>query len=217
VCRSPAALPDSRRTQAFRAERATWRTVIQLNVVRSVRCILDAISAPHVAHALTAQHLQLRERLAHLLQLEQALVFQLTCDSSLEPSLLGATATSVGAPNGQLVPLTNLPLPRLKELSVYSRAGWRGAFGPAKSHARDRREHGPLVIWEDSASHRSSCASIASTISVSSSALRPDMDPESPGMVLHAYSRDIARLYRDPLVRGVLRDSQVRPEDMSGL
>ncbi|KAG6886312.1 hypothetical protein C0993_006722 [Termitomyces sp. T159_Od127] len=81
-------------SQAFRMERASWRAVIQLNVVRSVRLILHAITEAQamaspsaiVSEAvpevkcpnLSPEHLMLKMRLSPLQQVEETLLRKMT-------------------------------------------------------------------------------------------------------------------------------------------
>ncbi|KAF8348185.1 guanine nucleotide-binding protein alpha-4 subunit [Amanita rubescens] len=91
--------------KAFKSERASWRAVVQLNVVRSIRLILDAIeeaqqgvtapdngtkSVPSPYPTLTQEHLKLRMRLLPLQGVEEALLRKLSHAGSteLEPTQL---------------------------------------------------------------------------------------------------------------------------------
>ncbi|KAG6873621.1 hypothetical protein C0995_013552 [Termitomyces sp. Mi166 len=79
--------------ETFRKERASWRAVIQLNIVRSVHLILDSItqeksdavlrSSPDQA-PVQPDLLKLKMRLSPLLQVEQALTRHLTPEGSGE-------------------------------------------------------------------------------------------------------------------------------------
>ncbi|EIN08840.1 G-alpha-domain-containing protein [Punctularia strigosozonata HHB-11173 SS5] len=169
--------------RVFRADRAAWRAVIQLNIVRSVRFVLDTLSAPSSSPQLTPHQRHLCSRLSSPLQhVETLLVRKLSVDASLsEPALLGAAATSVGRPDGRLVPLQSKH-PRDICVNVNARSGWHGAFVPSThDHHHDH-----------------------------------DTDPDGPAAVLHACAEDMSRLYRDPVIRSVLREKQVQLEDMGG-
>ncbi|KAG5646840.1 hypothetical protein DXG03_002217 [Asterophora parasitica] len=109
--------------KAFRAERASWRAIVQLNVVRSVRLILDAISDAQAASypSLTPEHLKLKMRLTPLQHVEQLLLRKLTPPGSAE---FEAT---------HLSPLTNLPYTvrvgnTATELALNSTTPWKAAF-----------------------------------------------------------------------------------------
>ncbi|KAG6884791.1 hypothetical protein C0993_008281 [Termitomyces sp. T159_Od127] len=76
--------------ETFRKERASWKAVIQLNIVRSVHVILEAImqersdvESPDYTPVQT-DLLKLKMRLAPLLQVEQALIQRLTPEGSTE-------------------------------------------------------------------------------------------------------------------------------------
>ncbi|KAG6855890.1 hypothetical protein H0H87_009688 [Tephrocybe sp. NHM501043] len=78
--------------QTFREERASWRAVVQLNIVRSVHLILDAITQPNTElhsdldqlGAISPDLLKLKLRLRPLLQIEQVLIRRLTPEGSAE-------------------------------------------------------------------------------------------------------------------------------------
>ncbi|KAI6139637.1 guanine nucleotide binding protein, alpha subunit [Pisolithus thermaeus] len=87
--------------KTFRAEKAYWRNIIQLNVVQSIHAILDVISRAHTAshpftsHSpsshkdyppLTADHLKLKMRLAPLTQVEAALIRKILPPGQVAPS-----------------------------------------------------------------------------------------------------------------------------------
>jgi G-protein alpha subunit len=188
-------------SQAFRSERASWRAVVQLNVVRSIRLILDAMSeaqASSLSHSwdsssaspststnyptLTPEHLKLKMRLSPLQQVEEILLRRLRPAGSAE---LEAT---------QLSSARNLPYAgnNSTEVVINSSAPWKNAFSRL----------------------------LASTTTRSSFESSQDIDfddPQDPGVVLHACADDMTRLWNDPTVRELLRVRNIRLEDMAGL
>ncbi|KAF4563440.1 hypothetical protein EYR40_006830 [Pleurotus pulmonarius] len=192
--------------KAFRAERALWKAVIQLNIVRSIRLILDSMTEAQEAHSspvpstystssssrpasplvekeyprLSPDLLKLKMRLSPLLSVEEALTRTLAPSGSSE---LEAT---------RLIPLryssrSNTPP---KEPSVYAGALWKGALGRLMSSDRgndaDDREE---VVWDD---------------------------PKDSGLVLHACAADMTQLWNDPTVRKLLEVQRLRLEEMAG-
>ncbi|KAF9226383.1 G-alpha-domain-containing protein [Gyrodon lividus] len=188
--------------KAFRAEKASWRAVIQLNVVQSIHAILDLISKAHAsshgfsssssgyaaslssrpdtAHkdypALTPEHLKLKMRLAPLIQVEAALLRKL-----LPPGHADLTSH-----------ITPSSFPFQQEISVNSTVGWKGAFNR---------------LLGSSGSNRDSCDSVD---------LINWSDPEDPGVVLHACSEDMIKLWGDPTIRKLMEIEKMRPEEMAG-
>lgn len=194
--------------KAFRAERAQWRTVIQLNIVRSFRLILEAMAEaqaattspatsspsvsprlrpaddpdpdPNMPH-LTSELLLLKMKLSPLIQIEETLLRALDPEGS----------SVFGAP--YLTALTNLPNPErprgkgVKEIAVNSRA-WGTKFSRLLSgearNSTDVRDEG--------------------------------LEPDEPSHVLHACSDDMIRLWKDPIVREVLDRLKLRLEEMPG-
>ncbi|KAF4598476.1 hypothetical protein EYR38_006878 [Pleurotus pulmonarius] len=192
--------------KAFRAERALWKAVIQLNIVRSIRLILDSMTEAQEAHSspvpstystssssrpasplvekeyprLSPDLLKLKMRLSPLLSVEEALTRTLAPSGSSE---LEAT---------RLIPLryssrSNTPP---KEPSVYAGALWKGALGRLMNSDRgndaDDREE---VVWDD---------------------------PKDSGLVLHACAADMTQLWNDPTVRKLLEVQRLRLEEMAG-
>jgi len=174
--------------KAFRNERASWRAVVQLNVVRSVRFILDTITeASHSTSEspgppfVTPELLKLRMRLLPLQQVEESLLRKMTPAGSAE---LEAT---------HLLPATNIPYKtsagKFKELAINSTTQWKGAFGRLIATARASFESAAEIDFED---------------------------PNDPGFILHACSEDIIELWNDPTVKMLLKAQKVRLEDMGG-
>ncbi|KAF8973195.1 guanine nucleotide-binding protein alpha-4 subunit [Flammula alnicola] len=195
--------------KAFRNERASWRAVVQLNVVRSVRLILDTITEAHAnANGITppissitglprprtasadsygshtpvsAELLKLRMRLLPLQQVEELLLRKMTPAGSAE---FEAT---------HLSPVTNLPYKgrsgKFREVAINSTAQWKGAFGRLMATARASMESGADIDFED---------------------------PNDPGVILHACAEDIIRLWNDPTVKKLLEAQRIRLEDMGG-
>ncbi|KAF9467322.1 guanine nucleotide binding protein, alpha subunit [Collybia nuda] len=187
-------------SKAFRTERASWRAVVQLNVVRSIRTILELMSEVQAATAppqprptnaapapsypkLTPEHLKLKMRLSPLQQVEEALLRRLTPVGSAD---FEAT---------RLSPVTNLPYSnRLTvtggEVAVNSSTPWKTAFTRL----------------------------MASTTRTSfDSAQEIDFDdPKDPGVILNACAEDMIRLWNDSTIKEILNVRNLRLEDLAG-
>ncbi|KAG6821012.1 hypothetical protein H0H93_007902 [Arthromyces matolae] len=177
--------------KAFRAERASWRAVVQLNVVRSVRTILDAMSEAQGTSSqldggetatrypvLSAEHLRLKMRLLPLQQVEEALLRKMTPAGSAEWE-----AT-------HLSPLTNLPYSNRHagELALNSMTPWKTAFSKLLSGTRS---------------------------SLDSQDIDFD-DPNDPGVILNACKDDITALWSDSTIQKLLQHQRIRLQDMGG-
>ncbi|KAJ7618804.1 guanine nucleotide binding protein, alpha subunit [Roridomyces roridus] len=176
--------------RTFHAERVSWRAIIQLNVIRSFRVILDAIafaanspdrpfSAESTASSSrnprdvphpSAEVLELHARLLPLLQIEDILVKRLSSPVS----------------DGRMATTSRLSGPRGKEVAVNSAAGWKNAFVGQTTWGHSTDGFGN---WND---------------------------PEDPGPVLHASSMDMRRLWAHPIVRAILDARDVRLQESSG-
>ncbi|KAF9652402.1 G-alpha-domain-containing protein [Thelephora ganbajun] len=114
--------------KAFRAELPSWRAVIQLNIVRSVRLIVDTITMAHQVGEgyppLGPEQLKLRMKLSPLLRVEDILIQKLAPNS--QHHIKGESTDSVfdnasNAPEAPAVPIRT-------ELTVNSRSTWKTAF-----------------------------------------------------------------------------------------
>lgn len=195
--------------QAFRAEKASWRAVIQLNVVQSIHAILDLISKAHAAsngasstasissgHASTSSSsppssptVTTPKEYPPLTSDHLKLKMRLAPLTQVEAALIRRLL-----PPDQVEGLSrsNLTAPPFhQEISVNSSAAWKNAFN------RLIRNSGG----------RDSCDSIDLNWS----------DPQDPGVVLHACSDDMVKLWVDPTVRKLMEIEKMRPEEMAGL
>ncbi|KAJ3747882.1 guanine nucleotide binding protein, alpha subunit [Lentinula detonsa] len=189
--------------KAFSAERASWRAVIQLNVVRSIHIILDAMTHPsqsrHNHRAVTKEIvsstsssplsgeiplpedtseiepelIEIRSRLSALLQIEDLLTRRLTPKDYSE---VGTT---------QLAPA--YPLKHVQtELAINSSVPWKQRFDRLVGKGDTERM---IIDWDD---------------------------PNDPGKTLHACGEDMIRLWKHPLVQQMLEKQNLRLEEMAG-
>ncbi|KAJ3820480.1 guanine nucleotide binding protein, alpha subunit [Lentinula raphanica] len=190
-------------SKAFSAERASWRAVIQLNVVRSIHIILDAMthpSQPRHSHRTVPKEpisstsssplsgetplpedtfdiepelLEIRARLSSLLQVEDHLTRQLT------PKDYSEVGTMKLAP---AYPLKHVPT----ELAINSSVPWKQRFDKLVGKGDTERI---IIDWDD---------------------------PNDPGKILHACGEDMIRLWKHPLVQQMLEKQNLRLEEMAG-
>ncbi|KAJ7242545.1 guanine nucleotide binding protein, alpha subunit [Mycena haematopus] len=177
--------------KAFRAERASWRAIIQLNVVRSIHIIIEAMTraqnstdrppsarssvSSHESLRLDAELVQLKMRLVPLLEVEKSLMKRLSLPGSTE-----------WEPTER--PLTTTKRRQSKEIAVNSTVAWKAAF---TRMAEDRQSFDTdhLIDWDD---------------------------PEDPGMLLHASNDDMKRLWAHPTVQAILDKQSIRLQESAG-
>ncbi|KAF9268760.1 P-loop containing nucleoside triphosphate hydrolase protein [Marasmius fiardii PR-910] len=205
--------------KAFRSELPLWRAIIQLNVTRSIRIVLDAMSSVQamnlnststsptstfplpnadyspVSRPSSSYSYKQESPKAPLLTPEQLkLKMRLSPLMQVEEALMRKLSPSSpsGSPASQLstASFSFLPGNRSKEISVYSASGWKGAF--AKFMAGVTR------------------SSMDSTQGIDFE------DPEDPGVILHNCSEDMVKLWNDEGIRKLLETQNLRLEDMSG-
>ncbi|KAJ7155205.1 guanine nucleotide binding protein, alpha subunit [Mycena filopes] len=192
--------------QAFRAERASWRAIIHLNILRSLQIILDAVALASNAtdlppdsaadsnshsEAVTyprpdADLLALRARLLPLLEIQALLTRRL---ASRDVDHLDTDSRGPG-------PLISTLFRRRgarEEIALNSAVAWKAAFTRSRSssggHGRESFETQDAVDWDDA---------------------------DDPGPLLHARSADLQRLWAHPTVRAVLERQGIRLQEESG-
>lgn len=197
--------------KAFHAERASWRAVIQLNVVRSIRLILEAIAEVHALQAPSAtssprsSHRSLPDsrpsssraspsaELPHLtaehLKLRLRLLPLLQVEEVLIRRLTLAGNTEQEAT--RLTQLTNAPdaLARDKELAVNSHFVWKTMFSRIAGKRNSSETDIDAIDWND---------------------------PDDPGRIIHACAEDMIMLWNDPVVHEVLAYQKLRLQEMPG-
>ena len=136
--------------QAFKAERASWRAVVLLNVVRSIRIILEAIaevqalqnSSPAASPTLASRQLPgsrpssappandgIPELSQEHLKLKFRLAPLLQVEEVLVRKLTPPGSTEFEATS--LTQITNVPI-REREVAVNSQFAWKGIFSKMK-------------------------------------------------------------------------------------
>lgn len=130
--------------QAFRRELASWRAIIQLNVVQSFHLIMDAMTqaqrystrdeksdpSQRDIPSLTTEHLKIKQRLSPLLEVEDTLIRQLSPVSSRQK-----------APDHSRL--------SLKEVAVNSATSWKECFQKLMKSERDSFDSEAVVDWDD--------------------------------------------------------------------
>ncbi|KAG2058188.1 G-alpha-domain-containing protein [Suillus hirtellus] len=182
---------------AFHEERILWRSVIQLNIVRSVRTILDALSdirlptldsggedSDDSGTNLPQELEMLQMRLTPLRHIEALLIAKLIPPSEDEmASVIGSSAISAYHSHRSRSSERSW---RAQEVFVRPGATWKGAL--AKS-TRTR----PVSLGNTGMQTR-----------------------DEAQEVIHSCSYDIMALWNDRLVREVLRRRKIRLEESSG-
>lgn len=187
---------------AFQAERIAWRTVIYLNLVRSVRRILDTISAereeelfdaasvisdkhtstssvptdPETHRIAAEKHAEYSAILAPVLELEGRLIHRLREDDDDDE----ATRLGDGSTPGWSTPRG--------EYAVRTTSNWKRAFTLRRSRSK-RVSTTPISWWDD---------------------------PSDPVHVLDRCRDAMVRLWGDEWVRRRLVEKRVRLQESSG-
>ncbi|KAJ6486856.1 guanine nucleotide binding protein, alpha subunit [Mycena sanguinolenta] len=181
--------------KAFRAERASWRAIVQLNVVRSVHVILDVITRAQNRRPTTGENgspdspivddelATLKMRLSPLIRVEEVLMQRLIP--------IGPDKSDVA----RLAQLTNIPyseLPRNvnREVAVHSANPWKDVFkrlvGNDDNESFDSEK---AIDWED---------------------------PTDAGVVLHALADDMKALWSNQTVQALLDRQNLRLQEAAG-
>ncbi|KAI8985031.1 G-protein alpha subunit [Trametes punicea] len=199
--------------KAFRAERASWRAVVHLNVVRSIRVILEAMSeaqayhastysspntpikthAPDLFHSASGSSLHRDARYQHPpltpehLKLKLRLSPLVQVEEALIRKLTPAGSAEIEATQRIAGGGSHAERARAldREIAVNSQFAWKGVF-----HRMMGRN--------------------------SSDGEADFSDPDDPGRVLHACAEDMMTLWNDPVIKALLRAQGIRIEDMPG-
>lgn len=185
--------------QTFHAERTSWRAIIQLNVLRSFRVILDSIAfaanspdRPFSADSMASSRhvrdlpipdeevLALRKRLLPLLEIEDTFVRR-----------LGSRVVEASSSSAPMATTSRLPSPPRragKEVAINSAAAWKTAL--MRQPTEWEFNSMGMANWEN---------------------------PNDPSSVLHARSIDMRRLWTHPIVRAILEARGLRLQESSGL
>ncbi|OJT02797.1 Guanine nucleotide-binding protein alpha-4 subunit [Trametes pubescens] len=199
--------------KAFRAERASWRAVVHLNVVRSIRVILDAMAEAQAYHATTysGPNTPVRTHAPDLFQ-----------SPSSSYASLGRPPPPLTAEHLKLK-LRLAPLVQVEETLVrkLTQAG------------SGEMEATQLQMLGGNASHADRARALDREVAVNSqfawkgvfhkmigrSSMEGEVDfndPDDPGRILYACGEDMVTLWNDPLIKSLLRSQGTRLEDMPG-
>ncbi|KAJ7637089.1 G-protein alpha subunit-domain-containing protein [Roridomyces roridus] len=178
--------------KAFRAERASWRAIVQLNVVRSIHVILDVITraqnrrpsdgSPPDSPMVEDDLLALKMRLSPLIRIEEVLMQRLI------PS--GPDKSDAA----RLAQLTNIPYserPRNvnREVAVNSAMQWKDTFARLVTSDKASFDSEKAVDWDD---------------------------PSDPGFVLHSLAEDMKDLWNHETVQTLLVRQNLRLQEAAG-
>ncbi|KAF8156642.1 guanine nucleotide binding protein, alpha subunit [Crassisporium funariophilum] len=189
--------------KAFRSERASWRAVIQLNVVRSFHSILDAMArvptqkseastsdAPQSPRSsalqLSVELLAIQARLQPLIQAENTLIRRLTMAGSGE---VEATQRPKVHSEHDAERISGEAKQVFKELAINSGIPWKHAFNRLLKSERESFDSEEGIDWDD---------------------------PDDPGAVIHACAQDMIQLWASPIIQQLLEKQKVRLEELSG-
>ncbi|KAI0360554.1 G-alpha-domain-containing protein [Trametes cingulata] len=204
--------------KAFRAESASWRAVVQLNVVRSIRVILEAMTEAQAYHATTysSPNTPIRTHAPDLFHSASgsSLRGHHQQQQSQQPTL---TADHLKL-KLRLSPLIQVEEALLRKLTpagsgeveaTQLRSPSTGVSHADRVRALDREVAVNSQFAWKGVFHR--------MIGRSSSDGDPDYnDPDDPGRILHACKEDMKTLWNDPVIKALLRAQGIRLEDMPG-
>ncbi|KAJ6545607.1 guanine nucleotide binding protein, alpha subunit [Mycena capillaripes] len=180
--------------KAFRAERASWRAIIHLNIIRSIGIILDAMATPSSATDPPSPHssyssrdslrpdvdlLGIRMRLMRLVEIGDELTRRLATVEDDRPASAAQTPTTISALFRRRAG---------KEITLNSTVAWKNTFMRDLSD-RKSFETQELVDWDD---------------------------PDDPGVVLHERANDMRRLWAHPTVHAILERQGIRLQESPG-
>ncbi|KIM70027.1 hypothetical protein SCLCIDRAFT_101556 [Scleroderma citrinum Foug A] len=219
---------------AFRADRLAWRAVIYLNLVRSIRRILDAISPDtdqdddadpattptrRTAGMRVARFDQYRVALEPLRELEDRLIRMLSSPDEIEPVRVAPPKpdwnayTTVNyhgttAKNGRPSPVITIPR---------SRKPLPSPGGSSNSSSKSKNAE----VSVHTTSNWKKAFSLGNRLRSTKGAHTNEIegwwdDPSDPVHVVHACAQPMIALWKDPGVKQRLRELKLRIEESSG-
>ncbi|KAF8435633.1 guanine nucleotide binding protein, alpha subunit [Boletus edulis BED1] len=226
---------------AFRADRIAWRAVIYLNLVRSIRRILDAISpdtedddndeldsnprSRHIRRQSTqvVNYEQYRRTLEPLKVLEEHLIRTLSSpDDEDEPtrmpfSIPTPNSQGIATKNGRPAPVVSIPARQ----PSFPPSPVSPILSPGASTIGSSKSKQPEVSVHNRSNWKKAF-SLGSKIKSSPKSAHTNEiegwwdDPSDPVHVLNACAQPMLTLWRDSSVKQRLREKQLRIEESSG-
>ncbi|TRM61575.1 guanine nucleotide binding protein, alpha subunit [Schizophyllum amplum] len=226
---------------AFHQERIAWRAVIYLNLVRSVRRILDAIapdsdsfdediddsmettsavlsSNGHTSSVSSGTRIPnydaYRQRLEPLVALEDRLTRSLSAPDEDEPTHLGPIQPSHSAPDVSANGLRPNPTIIIPDSRAHSLP-----VSPADTASRSGRK--PKEVAVHTSTNWKKAFALGGRSKSPKSAHTGEIegwweDPDDPVHALHACAPAMLELWRDPRVKQRLQERRLRLEESSG-
>ncbi|RPD63760.1 G-alpha-domain-containing protein [Lentinus tigrinus ALCF2SS1-6] len=218
---------------SFLAERAAWRAVIHLNLVRSMTSIMDvltkelAIAFPGITltsplepeydddederESIMTTTQSVRDGLTEshrqlLLRLEPLRRIQ----RNLEKTLGAASSEEVHGSTGSAAPWAT-PKFRSREFAVTSRSGWKSALNRVRGIKSDGSS-----AYNEKVGHHPRRSSVSRLSEAKSDLDDVEPDVEHASEVIAACADDMYALWMDPVVRAVLDRRGMRPEEGPG-
>ncbi|KAI0674434.1 G-alpha-domain-containing protein [Trametes maxima] len=201
--------------KAFRAERASWRAVVHLNVVRSIRVIVEAMSETQAYHASTysSPNTPVRTHAPDLFRSPSG--SSLSRDARFQHPPLTAEHLKLKL---RLSPLVQVEETLIRKLT------------PAGSGEMEATQ---LLCMSSGGSHAERVRALDRELAVNSQFAWKGVfhkmigrtsqdgeadagDPDDPSLVLHACAEDMITLWDDPVIKALLRAQGIRLEDMPG-
>nr|WBU87317.1 G-alpha-domain-containing protein [Ganoderma boninense] len=193
--------------KAFRAERASWRAVVHLNVVRSIRVILEAIADAQLHQASLNNNSPIR---THHPELVHSPSMSSLASRYRHPPL---TAEHLKL-KLRLSPLVQVEEALIRRLTPEGSGEFEATQLRANgSHADRARALDKEVAVNSQFAWKGMLSRVLNRNSMDS--LEPT-DPDDPARILQACADDMITLWRDPTIKKMLRAQGIRLEDMPG-
>ncbi|RDX54650.1 G-protein alpha subunit [Lentinus brumalis] len=191
--------------KAFRAERASWRAVVQLNVVRSIRIILEAM-ADAQGHKLSQNSSPIR---THAPELSHSTSMSSIASRYRHPPL---TAEHLKL-KLRLAPLVQVEEALIRKLTPVGSSELEATHLRANSSHADRAR---ALEREVAVNSQFAWKGMLQKMVGRSSSEGDDVELDEPTRILHACAEDMITLWQDRTIKAMLRAQAIRLEDLPG-
>ncbi|TFK81822.1 G-alpha-domain-containing protein [Polyporus arcularius HHB13444] len=223
---------------SFLTERAAWRAVIHLNLVRSITSMMDVLTKEFsvvfpgndLSSPLEPEYYDDEDEKESIIDLtsvrdgltesHRQLLLRLQplrrVQRNLEKTLGAASSEEVHSASGSAAPWASSVKFRPREFAVTSRSGWKSALNRVRGKGDAASAYNEKVSMDRSQVRPPRRSSVSRVSEAKSDPDDVEPNVEHASQVIAACADDMYALWMDPVVRAVLDRRGMRPEEGPG-